>query len=116
MKSTKYSFTMAEILISLTIIGVIAAITLPALIGNVNERAWDTQRRALRARMAQAIAMMPALTGYGAYDANWQAGDCSAGNYCNDSITINNDTTALSFVTKGLAKVFELKIYVTIII
>ena len=110
MKSnSKPAFTMAEILISLTIIGVIAAITLPSLIGNVNERAWDTQRRALHARMAQAIAMMPALNGFGEYSATWQAGDCTAGTYCNDSITIHNDTTAMSFVTKGLAKVFELK-------
>ena len=109
MKNTKYSFTMAEILISLTIIGVIAAITLPALIGNVNERAWDTQRRALHARMAQAIAMMPALNSFGEYDATWQEGSCSGTGYCNDSININKDTTAISFVTNGLAKVFELK-------
>ena len=109
MRSMKYSFTMAEILISLTIIGVIAAITLPALIGNVNERAWDAQRRALRARMAQAISMMPALTGYGEYSATWQAGDCPNFGFCQDSITIHNDNTAMSFVTKGLGKVMQLK-------
>ena len=32
------AFTMAEILLSLTIIGVVAAITLPSLTGNINER------------------------------------------------------------------------------
>ena len=32
------AFTMAEILLSLTIIGVVAAITLPSLTGNINEK------------------------------------------------------------------------------
>ena len=58
-------FTMAEILLSLTIIGVVAAITLPSLTGNINERTWNTQRKALYARMSQAIALMPALNGFG---------------------------------------------------
>lgn len=58
------AFTMAEILLSLTIIGVVAAITLPALTGNINERTWNTQRKALYARISQAIALMPALNGY----------------------------------------------------
>ena len=42
----KCAFTMAEILLSLTIIGVVAAITLPSLTGNINERTWNTQRKA----------------------------------------------------------------------
>ena len=41
------AFTMAEILLSLTIIGVVAAITLPSLTGNINERTWNTQRKAV---------------------------------------------------------------------
>ena len=60
-------FTMAEILLSLTIIGVVAAITLPSLTGNINERTWNTQRKALYARMSQAIALMPALNGFGSF-------------------------------------------------
>ena len=59
------AFTMAEILLSLTIIGVVAAITLPSLTGNINERTWNTQRKALYSRMSQAVALMPALNGYG---------------------------------------------------
>lgn len=72
---------MAEILLSLTIIGVVAAITLPSLTGNINERTWNTQRKALYARFSQAIALMPALNGY------------------SDSET---------FVTTGLAKVLKI--------
>ena len=59
------AFTMAEILISLTIIGIIAAITLPALQANINEKTWATQRKALYSRMSQAISMMDSLNGYG---------------------------------------------------
>ena len=57
----KFAFTMAGILISLTIIGIIAAITLPALQGNINEKTWVTQRKALYSRLSQAIALMPSL-------------------------------------------------------
>ncbi len=72
---------MAEILLSLTIIGVVAAITLPSLTGNINERTWNTQRKALYARFSQGIALMPALNGY---------------------------ENTESFVTAGLAKVLKL--------
>jgi len=75
------AFTMAEILLSLTIIGVVAAITLPSLTGNINERTWNTQRKALYARMSQAIPLMGAINGY---------------------------TNAETFVTSGLSKVLKI--------
>ena len=77
---------MAEILLSLTIIGVVAAITLPSLTGNINERTWNTQRKALYARFSQAIALMPALNGYGSTAEN----------------------AAETFVTSGLSKVLKI--------
>ena len=80
---------MAEILLSLTIIGVVAAITLPSLTGNINERTWNTQRKALYARMSQAVALMPALNGYGTLDDT-------------------TDTAAETFVTEGLSKVLKI--------
>ena len=83
------AFTMAEILLSLTIIGVVAAITLPSLTGNINERTWNTQRKALFARFSQAIALMPALNGYGTIDDT-------------------TDTAAETFVTAGLSKVLKI--------
>ena len=88
-------FTMAEILLSLTIIGVVAAITLPSLTGNINERTWNTQRKALYARFSQAIALMPALNGYGTLTEG-------------DSSTSAVDTAAETFVTNGLAKVLKI--------
>ncbi len=79
-------FTMAEILLSLTIIGVVAAITLPSLTGNINERTWNTQRKALYARFSQAISLMPAMNGYGSTAEN----------------------AAETFVTAGLSKVLKI--------
>ena len=93
-KRCAFAFTMAEILISLTIIGVIAAITLPSLRANINEKTWATQKKALYSRMSQAIEMLPSLNGYG-IDPN------------NDTNTANN--AAQVFVTDGLAKVLNIK-------
>jgi len=91
----KKGFTMAEILLSLTIIGVVAAITLPSLTGNINERTWNTQRKALYARFSQAIALMPALNGYGTLTE-----DASG--------SVTADTAAETFVTDGLSKVLKI--------
>lgn len=91
------AFTMAEILLSLTIIGVVAAITLPSLTGNINERVWNTQRKALYARFSQALALMPSLSGYGIY----QLAD-------EDTGTSAEDTTTETFITDGLSKVMKI--------
>ena len=91
------AFTMAEILLSLTIIGVVAAITLPSLTGNINERTWNTQRKALYARFSQAIALMPALNGYGTLKEESSSG-------ASDAV----DTAAETFVTNGLSKVLKI--------
>ena len=86
------AFTMA-----LTIIGVVAAITLPSLTGNINERTWNTQRKALYARFSQAIALMPSLNGYGTLTEESSAG-------ADDAV----DTAAETFVTNGLSKVLKI--------
>ncbi len=91
----KQAFTMAEILLSLTIIGVVAAITLPSLTGNINERTWNTQRKALYARMSQAISLMPALNGYGTL---------VEGNESTSAV----DTATETFITDGLSKVLKI--------
>ena len=93
----RIAFTMAEILLSLTIIGVVAAITLPSLTGNINERTWNTQRKALYARMSQAIALMPSLNGYGTLREESSAG-------ASDAV----DTAAEVFITDGLSKVLKI--------
>ena len=92
---------MAEILLSLTIIGVVAAITLPSLTGNINERTWNTQRKALYARMSQAIALMPALNGFGTVRAE-------SGSSGTDSYVAAVDTAAETFIASGLSKVLKI--------
>ena len=100
MKRFLDAFTMAEILLSLTIIGVVAAITLPSLTGNINERTWNTQRKALYARFSQALSLMPNLNGYGTLTA---AGvDDSGSSYDAE------DNAAEAFVTEGLSKVLKI--------
>ncbi len=95
------AFTMAEILLSLTIIGVVAAITLPSLTGNINERTWNTQRKALYARMSQAIALMPALNGFGTFKA-------PSGTEGTDSYNAGEDNVTETFITSGLSKVLKI--------
>ena len=75
----KAAFTMAEILLSLTIIGVVAAITLPSLTGNINERTWNTQRKALYSRLSQAVALMPSVRGYGNFTKTKEQYDMGGG-------------------------------------
>ena len=99
------AFTMAEILLSLTIIGVVAAITLPSLTGNINERTWNTQRKALYARMSQAIALMPALNGYGTLKEESSSG---AGDAVDTAAETFVNTAAETFVTEGLSKVLKI--------
>ena len=93
--SAEQAFTMAEILLSLTIIGVVAAITLPSLTGNINERTWNTQGKALYSRLSQAIALMPSLNGYGTITQD-------------ETGSVITDTAAETFVTNGLAKVLKI--------
>ncbi len=91
----KTGFTLAEILITLAIIGIVAAITLPSLLVNVNEKAWDAQKKALHARLAQAIGQMNALGGYGTYT---EDGDGA----------VTADTAAESFILDALSKVYKI--------
>ncbi len=94
MKKTK-GFTLAEILITLAIIGIVAAITLPSLLVNVNEKAWDAQKKALHARLAQAIGQMNTLGGYGTYTEDAEG-------------TATTDTAAESFILDALSKVYKI--------
>ena len=91
-ENQRCAFTMAEILLSLTIIGVVAAITLPSLTGNINERTWNTQRKALYARFSQAIALMPSLNGYGTLTEESSSGAGDAVDTAADGEGTLNDT------------------------
>ena len=53
-KEEKAAFTLAEVLITLGIIGVVAAMTLPTLIAKYQERAWLTQFKVTYSTLSQA--------------------------------------------------------------
>ena len=54
----KVAFTLAEVLITLAIIGVVAALTIPPLIKNHNEKAWSTAQDVFTKRLEVATRQM----------------------------------------------------------
>ncbi|MCM1010544.1 MAG: DUF1566 domain-containing protein, partial [Fusobacterium sp.] len=67
----------------------------PSLTGNINERTWNTQRKALYSRLSQAISLMPALNGFGSVSEATSSASAV-------------DTAAETFITGGLAKVLKI--------
>ena len=56
--TSKAAFTLAEVLITLAIIGVVAVLTLPALIQNYNTKAWETAQDVFTKRLEVATRQM----------------------------------------------------------
>ena len=52
------AFTLAEVLITLAIIGVVAALTLPGLIQNHNEKAWSTAKDLWEKKLTETVRRM----------------------------------------------------------
>lgn len=59
----KYAFTLAEVLITLGIIGVVAALTLPTLISNYQKQQTVVQLKKVYTELSQAVAMGEAVNG-----------------------------------------------------
>lgn len=56
--SFKRAFTLAEVLITLGIIGVVAAITIPTLVANYNVKTWSTSANVFEKKLTQALRVM----------------------------------------------------------
>ena len=54
----KAAFTLAEVLITLAIIGIVAALTIPTLIQNYQERAWNTASEVFQRKLGEALRVM----------------------------------------------------------
>ena len=66
----KLGFTLAEVLITLVIIGVIAAMTVPTLMNNTNSQEFRTALKKAISGVNQALTLHYALEGLGAQDYN----------------------------------------------
>ncbi len=100
-KNKLFAFTLAEVLITLTVIGIVAAIVIPSLATNVNDKAFNTQRKALYSRFSNAIPLLPQLNGYGKL-----TGALSSGS---DPQEVTTDTATESFIIDGLTTVMKIK-------
>ncbi len=56
--AAKAAFTLAEVLITLAVIGVVAAMTLPGLIQNHNEKAWSTAKDLWEKKLTETVRRM----------------------------------------------------------
>ena len=54
----KKAFTLAEVLITLAIIGIVAALTIPTLVQNYQERAWNTASQVFQRKLGEALRVM----------------------------------------------------------
>lgn len=71
-RTRKTAFTMAEVLITLGIIGVVAAMTIPTIIGIGKQHAWDKQKTVVEQKFREATAQMKvasALSGHASTEA-----------------------------------------------
>ena len=70
-KTNKKAFTLAEVLITLGIIGVVAALTIPTLINNYQTKSWNTAAKVFEAKFTESLKTMNVqgqLGKYGKYD------------------------------------------------
>ena len=54
----KRAFTLAETLITLGIIGIVAALTIPVLVANYNTKAWNTTATVFERKLDEALKTM----------------------------------------------------------
>ena len=54
----RFGFTLAEVLITLGIIGVVAAMTIPTLVANYQEKSWNTSAQVFERKLTEALRVM----------------------------------------------------------
>ena len=64
----KFAFTLSEVLITLVIIGVLAAMVIPALMNNTNSQEYRSALKKAISALNQALALNYALTGLSSHD------------------------------------------------
>ena len=62
------AFTLAEVLITLAIIGVVAAMTIPTLVANYQQKSWDTASSVFNRRLGEALKVMNVNSNLAGFD------------------------------------------------
>ena len=88
----KIAFTLAEVLITLGIIGVVAAMTMPALIGNYQKKQTVSALKKAYTTLAQAVKLSELSNGEVEYWDFSLSGDKFFNQYLSQFTTINNST------------------------
>ncbi len=97
----KFGFTLAEVLITLSIIGIVAAMTVPTLVQNFQKHAFATGLKKAQNTLINVLEMAPVSEG------------CGRGDFeCADLITYNGSWTAPSFNLEKLKQ--NLKVVQTV--
>ena len=91
MKRFKKGFTLAEVLITLAIIGVVAAISIPSVISNTQQQEFKTGLRKAVSVLNSAITMNMAIDGESPYD------NKDTFNYLMRHMSVMKTTTALPY-------------------
>lgn len=99
----KFGFTLAEVLITLGIIGVVAAMTLPALIQKQNEKATVTALKKFYSSISQAYLFAKNENGSPEnwYSREMSTGNADAANIMVDKITKYMKTSKICHIDKG---------------
>lgn len=77
----KAAFTLAEVIIVIGVVGLVAALTLPTLISNHNKKVYTTQLKKSYSRLVNAY--------------NWQIGGVSISEYCSNRYVDDPDCTRM---------------------
>lgn len=102
MTKINYGFTLAEVLITLGIIGVVAAMTMPSLIANHQEKVTVTKVKKVYSILSQAYLI--AVEEYGTPD-EWGTTARDAGDENDENYSAGNAVIIREKLFKGLQKV-----------
>ncbi len=81
------SFTLAEVLVTLLVIGILAALTIPQLVQSINDKEFKTAYKKMYSELNQAVRLMVVQKGgsyANIYDAVCSDNDCAANQFKND--------------------------------
>lgn len=98
-KRKKRAFTLVEVVIALTVVGIVTVLTLPALQANIQDMIFRVRKKVLHTRVAQAIPLMDTLK-------DFQSGEDFVDKY-RDLVKVHMVCDGDKFFGCGLPQVYE---------